>query len=359
VTWALAILGFMLLVVLHELGHFAVAKWTGMRVEKFSLFFGPMIAKTTRGETTYGLGVIPLGGYVKISGMSPHEDLPPEVVSRAYLNQPVWKRIVVILAGPAVNIVLAFLVLWILFWSSTDLIEPTRNVDKIDAGSPAAAVLQPGDELVAVDGVRGERQELTDQIASHGCAGKETDGCKAAEPVRLTVSRDGAERSFTVTPVYDGEIGKMRIGFSYATRPLDFGAGGAATHTVDTLWGFTTQTVSTIAQLFKAEKRKQISGVVGVTDATRKAIDIDLESSLFLLAVVSFSLGIINLFPFLPLDGGHIFWALAEKIRGRAIPFHVLERAGVVGFALVIMLFFIGLSNDVGRLTGDEQFQVR
>src|SRR5881227_4035966 len=107
-SWLLAFLGFAVLIILHEAGHFAAAKAVGMRVERFSLFFGPLLLKWRRGETEYGVGPIPLGGYVKISGMNPREDLPPEVIPRAYFNQPVWKRIVVILAGPVVNIVIAF-----------------------------------------------------------------------------------------------------------------------------------------------------------------------------------------------------------------------------------------------------------
>ena len=104
--------------------------------------------------------------------------------------------------------------------------------------------------------------------------------------------------------------------------------------------------------LQRAEKRKEISGVVGSYEATRQSIELSTDRAIFLLAVISLSLGIINLFPFLPLDGGHIFWALAEKVRGRAIPFSVMERSGFIGFALVIALFVIGLTNDIGRLTG-------
>ena len=110
-SWLLAFLGFAALIILHELGHFTAAKAVGMRVERFSLFFPPLLARRRRGETEYAIGAIPLGGYVKITGMNPREELPPEVAHRAYYRQPVWKRIVVIGAGPAVNIVLAFLIL--------------------------------------------------------------------------------------------------------------------------------------------------------------------------------------------------------------------------------------------------------
>ena len=124
------------------------------------------------------------------------------------------------------------------------------------------------------------------------------------------------------------------------------------------MWLVTSGTVSTIARIFDAEKRKEISGVVGSYEATRQSIEFSTTQALFVLAIISLSLGVINLFPFLPLDGGHIFWALAEKVRGRAIPFSVMERAGFIGFALVIALAVIGLTNDIGRLTG-EGFGVR
>ena len=124
------------------------------------------------------------------------------------------------------------------------------------------------------------------------------------------------------------------------------------------MWFFTRGTVETIAQIFKPEKRKEISGVVGTYEVTRQSIELGTTEAFFLLAVISLSLGIINLFPFLPLDGGHIFWAVAEKVRGRAIPFSVMERAGFVGFALVIMLFLVGLTNDIDRIAnGGFQFR--
>jgi regulator of sigma E protease len=116
------------------------------------------------------------------------------------------------------------------------------------------------------------------------------------------------------------------------------------------MWNVTSATVSNVAQLFKAEQREQLGSVVGGYETVREATKISVATTLIILAFISLSLGVINLFPFLPLDGGHIFWALAEKIRGKAIPFSVMERAGFVGFALVLMLFAIGLTNDIDRI---------
>ena len=135
-SWILAFLGFAALIILHEFGHFIAAKATGMRVEKFSLFFGPMLAKFQRGETTYGIGPIPLGGYVKITGMNPAEDIPPEHAHRAYYRQPVWKRVAVIIAGPVVNIVIAILLLVGIILHTGRPADGGR-VDQVQPGTPA------------------------------------------------------------------------------------------------------------------------------------------------------------------------------------------------------------------------------
>ena len=160
-SFLLAFLGFAALIILHELGHFTAAKAVGMRVERFSLFFPPLIARHRRGDTEYAIGAIPLGGYVKITGMNPAEEIPPAVAHQAYYRQPVWKRIVVIGAGPAVNIVLAFVILWILIWAN-GVGEPTNRIERINA-PPALGVLALGDRIVEVDGVRGDFETLKER----------------------------------------------------------------------------------------------------------------------------------------------------------------------------------------------------
>jgi regulator of sigma E protease len=118
------------------------------------------------------------------------------------------------------------------------------------------------------------------------------------------------------------------------------------------MWYVTHETVSRVVRIFEPQERKQLHGIVGVTDLAQQAVALGPAAALDILALISLSLAIINLFPFLPLDGGHVFWALAEKVRGRPIPFSVMERAGVVGFFLVLLIGFIGLSNDISSLTG-------
>jgi regulator of sigma E protease len=362
VNWLLIFLGFSLLIVLHEAGHFVAAKATGMRVERFFLFFPPKLVSVKRGETEYGIGAIPLGGFVKITGMNPEEELPPEVAAQGYYRQPVWKRIVVIGAGPAVNIVLAFAILFVLALGAT---QSTATVEEIVPGSPAASSLRAGDEIVAVDGRRyanasaTERLELfAKRVAAHECPGRQLDGCRAATPVTLRVRRDGEAMTFALRPTYDPAVERTRIGFAYGTEPANLGVAGSAGQAADLIWLVTSRTVTVFARIFDPDQRKEISGVVGVSDVANQTIEIGARESLFLLAVVSLSLGLINLFPFLPLDGGHIFWSLVEKARRRPVPFETMQRAGALGFVLVIMLFVIGLSNDIGRLTG-EGFDVR
>jgi regulator of sigma E protease len=355
VSWLLAFAGFAALIILHELGHFTAAKAVGMRVERFSLFFGRTRLRFQRGETEYGIGWLPLGGFVKITGMNPQEEIPAEAAPRAYYRQPVWKRLVVIGAGPAVNIVLAFVILFGLYWAIGDVqkAKPVNRIADVSPKSPAASVLRPGDRILAVDGRGGEPDALRKRIAAHRCTGKPRKGCRAATPTTLVIERGDARITVQARPVYSARSKRPLLGFSFDSLLPPIGPVRAAELSGDQMWFFTRGTVATIAQIFKPEKRKEISGVVGSYEVTRRSIQLGVQEGLFLLAVISLSLGVINLFPFLPLDGGHIFWALAEKIRGRAIPFSVMERAGFVGFALVLALFFIGFTNDIGRLTGD------
>ncbi|MBA2522001.1 MAG: RIP metalloprotease [Solirubrobacterales bacterium] len=373
-SWVLAIVGFALLVILHEAGHFTAAKLVGMRVEKFFLFFPPKVVSIKRGETEYGIGAIPLGGYVKITGMNPEEEIPPEVVDRAYYRQPVWKRIVVIAAGPVVNIVLALVMFFILAVGFGLDTEPTNTIGSISSELPAGEQLQDGDQLVSIDG-----RTVADlpglelagtvrrQVATHKCAGKPTDGCEATTPAVLDVIRDGQEQTVRIKPVFSSpEVApgepevepRMVIGFGYQFDRETVSASEGASFAVDKLWYITEQTGHVFSRIFDAETRKQITGVVGATEVTRQSFEFDTRQAIGVLAVISLSLGLVNLLPFLPLDGGHIMWALVEKLRGRPVSLLVMERSGVIGFALVLVLFFIGLQNDIGRLTG-EGFNVR
>ncbi|MGH2836811.1 MAG: M50 family metallopeptidase, partial [Thermoleophilaceae bacterium] len=284
----LAALGFMLLIILHEAGHFAAAKWVGMRVERFALFFPPLIWKKQVGETEYAIGSIPAGGYVRISGMNPSEDLPDEVRDRAYHAQPPWKRMVVIAAGPLMNILIAF----VLLFSYLVLIGPRNpekasgTVDVIEKGYPAAKALEPGDRVVSVDGVSGGPGELSDAISSHECRGEPVEGCRAATPATVVIQRDDERRTLELRPIYDPGTERTRLGFSYLDDgPREtFAVGEGTTQAADRLWFITKATVSLPARIFDAQKRKEISGVVGSYEVTRQTILNDVAQVVWILA---------------------------------------------------------------------------
>jgi regulator of sigma E protease len=367
-SWVLTILGIVLLIVLHELGHFAVAKAVGMRVERFSLFFPPTLLRIRRGETEYAVGLIPAGGYVKITGMNPEEikDLDPEVARRAYYNQAPWKRIAVILAGPGVNIAIAFVLFWALLYSgnlngavalgnldpSVQTLKPSTSVLEVERNEPAAGVLRRGDRILAVEGRPVTVASAQHAIEAHRCAGSLTDGCRAATPVRLTVRRAGRDLQLSAYPRYSKEAKRMLLGFAFGS-PKSFSAVGAVGASFSEMWHVTTQTLTGFVRaLTKSKARHQLSSVVGITQDAHETVVAGAGYALVFLAFLSLVLAVINLFPFLPLDGGHIMWALAEKMRGRRVSLVTMWRFSSVGMIRLVFLVVNGFSNDISRLGG-------
>ncbi|HTX46171.1 MAG TPA: M50 family metallopeptidase, partial [Solirubrobacteraceae bacterium] len=286
------------------------------------------------------------------------------IKARAYYNQPVWKRVVVILAGPAVNLLIAFIIMAVLFASNGQYVfhkgQPVAT--KSVAGqliAPASSYLKDGDKIVAVDGHDNlSVTQIQKAIEAHRCAGKLVDGCRARTPVTITVLRSGHMLTFSIYPLYNAAAKRMRVGFAFGNEIQNVGAVTAAGQSVSQLWSWTTTTVSHIAKIFEPKDRKQIHSVVGAFTITQEEFAFSATQAFEVLALISLSLAVINLFPFLPLDGGHVFWAVAEKVRGRRISFATMERAGVIGFAVIILIFVIGLSNDISTLSGSG-FNVR
>jgi regulator of sigma E protease len=368
-SWVLTIFGIAALVVLHELGHFTVAKAVGMRVERFSLFFPPKLFGIRRGETEYMIGAIPAGGYVKITGMSPQEleGLDPEVARRAYYNQAPWRRIAVILAGPGVNLAIAFLLFWAILVSGSvaglSTLEslnpaihtrvPSTSVLAIERGEPADGVLRPGDRILAIDGRTVTAASAVHAIGAHRCAGTPRDGCRAATPVLLTVSRAGHVLRLSVYPRYSATLGRMLIGFDFGAAAKHFGVFAAAGAALGEMWGITAQTLTNIGHAFTSAKvRHQFSSIVGITEITQEAVVAGAGYALVIIGFISLVLAVINLFPFLPLDGGHVLWSVAEKVRGRRISLAAMWRFSSVGIVLLAFLVINGFSNDIGRLGG-------
>jgi regulator of sigma E protease len=368
-AWALTILGIIALIVLHELGHFTAAKAVGMRVERFSLFFPPTLLRVRRGETEYAIGAIPAGGYVKITGMSPEEldGLDPEVARRAYYAQAPWKRIVVILAGPGVNILIAFLLFWAVLLAgnvngagtlealnpSIATRVPTTTVAGIIAHAPAAGVLRSGDRLVAADGHRATIASVERTIDAHRCAGAQRAGCRAATPVTLTVERGGRTLTLSVYPSYSKAEKRMLVGFEFGAAAKHFGVLGAAGTAVHEMWTATTSMVSNLKRAFTSPKvRRQLHSIIGISEIAHESVVAGVGYALVFLGFISLILAVVNLFPFLPLDGGHILWSVAEKVRGRRISLVAMYRYSSVGIVLMLFLVVNGFSNDISRLAG-------
>jgi regulator of sigma E protease len=394
-SWVWTILGIMALIVLHELGHFTVAKLVGMRVERFSLFFPPTIFRIRRGETEYAIGAIPLGGYVKITGMNPEElkgsapvaaaeavlpgavhgplddstpefELDPELTRRAYYNQAPWKRIVVILAGPAVNIVIAFVLFWAILFSgsvqgvaSLNALDPSlhslqanTSVLEVEKGSAADRVLRAGDKIVTIDGRPVTVASARSMIAAHVCAGTLKNGCRATTPVHLTIRRGGRTLTLSVYPRYSSEAHRMLVGVGFGSVK-HYGPLAAAGGAVVTMWHATTGTLTGFVKALTSSKtRSEVSSIVGITKDAHETVQAGAGLGLVFLGYISLVLAVINLFPFLPLDGGHVLWSVAEKVRGKRISLAAMYRYSSVGIILLLFLVINGVSNDIGRLGG-------
>ncbi len=281
-SWLFVFGGLCFLIILHEAGHFFAAKATGMRVERFFLFFGPTIWSFKRGETEYGIKAIPLGGYVKITGMNPEEEIPPEAEDRAYYRQPVWKRIVVIGAGPAVNIALAFVILF--FVSLVSAVAGDQTVGEMLPRTPAPGVLKPGDRLVAIDGksypglerrraarpVSASRSARTDAPASRSRA------AWPRTPVRADDrTRRADPRTISVRPEYDKAAGRALVGFGFGSTPIDVSAGEGGRPGLGLDLARDPRNADPLRPHLRIEgKRKEISGIVGVSDVGHQTVDV-------------------------------------------------------------------------------------
>lgn len=332
------------LVLIHEWGHMVVAKRCGMRVERFSIFFGRPLASFHRGETEYAIGWLPLGGYVKITGMTREENLPPEVEPRAYYAAPVWKRIATIAAGPGINIVVAILAFTLMYWIGVPrTIDVTPNVGAVVAGAPADAIgLKPGDRLVAIDGVRAsDPQRLRELIAAH-----------PGKVVQISYQRGNETFTRSVrlrTEFQDGRpVG--RLGFSFALQEGPAVSSGPVEGVSDAFgltWRVVEESGRVLGRQFSNPNLDDASSVVGAGAVYNEVADQGFTTVLQFIGLISLALALFNLLPLPPLDGGHIMFALIEKVRGSPVPRRVYESVSLVGFAIIMVLGIMLIQNDI------------
>jgi regulator of sigma E protease len=403
-----SIAGLGLLILIHEAGHFFTARAVGMRPRRFYIGFPPALLKTTRNGIEYGLGAIPLGGYVKIPGM--HRPAPsdldvhfgpalyesprllPEVErvkrgvaqgdfegaraalkdleravgqaplsanakraadrglteladalgSDAYWRQRTWKRLAVIAAGPGTNLLFAIALLATVYMIGIPS-DASRRVAEVSPGTPAAtAGLKPDDVIVGVNRV--PTYDFKDvQRSIRGSGGK---------PLVISVLRNG--KYVELRPARPQKTGGVYLlGFrpsavKYKRYDPIHAVGLAGQDT----WLVTKAMGSWLTRVVSGSGRKEVSTPVGIVRQSSKAVQVGYREYLQMLALISLSLALLNLLPLLPLDGGHMAFSVIEGLRGRAVGRVVYERVSAVGIALVLLLFFVGLSNDIGNIRG-------
>jgi regulator of sigma E protease len=408
VIWAVVILGLGLLVFLHELGHFSVARLVGMKPRAFYIGFPPALAKIERNGIEYGIGAIPLGGYVRLPGMrrpsasdfaamvSPALEQDPqlgpaaravqyrleagdldaaraqlpalsEALERAeltgpvrrsaqqavrnveegaapdaYWRQPTWRRVAVIAAGPAMNVLVAFVIFFAVYVTGAPSQQPSTEVAQVRANSPAAAAgLRAGDRIVMVDGHPTHTfTQVSRRIGrSHG------------RRITVVVKRSG--KTITLGPRRTIEQnGRWVWGFVPASQLVSYPLGTSARLAINDCWRVVTGTLTAYRDLFRSGHAGQISGPVGVVRTSAQYLQVGLQWYLLLLGLISMSLALFNLLPLLPLDGGNILISLVEGLRKRPVPQVVYQRLSSVGIMLMVVITLIAFSNDLGARPG-------
>jgi len=350
-------------VFIHELGHFLVARWCGIKVATFSIGFGrELFGFFDRSGTRWRVSLIPLGGYVKFVGdengasipdAEMLEETPPEKRVGLFHFAPVWKRALVVFAGPFANFILAVAVFAAIFgFVGKPMTTPT--VEVVNPGSAAEeAGFQPGDTIVAIDG---------DTVSTFTDVQRVVALASGTELV-FTVERDGRQIDLTATPrrqeIPDGLGGMQRVGVLGVSRSADrqlerYGPVGAVSEGVKETYTIIERTLTYVGRLFAGrETTDQLSGplrvaqVSGVVAESGGAIGL-----IHLVGILSVSIGLLNLFPVPMLDGGHLVFYAIEAVRGRPLGARAQEMGFRIGFALVIMLFVLVTFNDIVRMTG-------
>ena len=351
-TLLVAILGLAFLITVHEFGHFIAAKTFGMQVEKFYVGFPPAAWKKRRGETEYGIGIIPLGGFCKISGMTPEEDVPEGTGDRVYHKAPVWKRNLTIFAGPFMNFVAAVVILFV-FLVVQGTTTVTLTLDEVVAKTPAAeAGLKAGDTIVGVDGQRWTEWKQASEFFRDN-PGKTVE--LTYVPAGTSAAGTPAEKTVKVTlKEHPDAPGQGYLGVRAGTKAEHPGPLRAAWLSLvglkDVTWGVFYGIYLLASGAISVSGPEGAVGPVGIIDVSGNAVRQGWYP--ILLAFLSANLGIMNLLPILPFDGGHILFNTVERIRGRRMNPKVLERIVAFGVTLLVLLFVLLTYNDIKRIFG-------
>ncbi|MBC8531107.1 RIP metalloprotease RseP [Gehongia tenuis] len=334
---AILILG--IIVFFHELGHFSVARLFKFKVIEFAVGMGPkLVSKTSRKNgIMYSLRALPFGGYCKFYGED--EDLDdPDAMNK----KPVWQRFLVVAAGPLMNIVIAILVGIILF-SVIGIYVVTPEIAEVAAGTPAAAAgIQAGDVIVAVNGEEADSAEaISEKIAAGG------------ESFELTVERDGQRQNIQVSTYFDEELQKSRVGITFGQEKERYGIFSSIGESVKLNFDILGQMLGYLGNLFfKGEGVNDIMGPVGTIGVMSEMASQGFVYLLQMVMLISLNLGLINLLPLPALDGGRLVFLIIEGIRRKPIDPNKEGLVHMIGLVVLFGIMLLFTYKDIVRLIG-------
>ncbi len=350
---AIILLG--IIIFIHELGHFLFAKLLGVKVLKFSLGFGPKLIGKRYRDTEYLISSIPLGGYVKMLGETPGEELKDEEKPFAYNYQPVWKRFVIVFAGPLFNIVFAVFIFFFSFINGLPVLVP--EIGSVMSNTPAekAGILK-GDRIVEIDSKTIHQwDEMTDII--HKNPGK---------TLNLKIQRDSNTFQISISPEKkkvkdifgeEKEIGLIGIKPSGSMFIKKENIGNALTVSIVRTWEMSVLTVVSIVKLIqRVIPMDTIGGPVLIVQMAGEQASKGFLNFFIFMAIININLGVLNLLPIPILDGGHILFLGIEAIRRKPLNEKFVSVSQKIGLAIILTLMVIVLYNDIIRLITGKQF---
>ncbi len=341
------------LIFFHELGHFLVAKWMGMPVDVFSLGFGPRVAGFSWNETDVRLSLLPLGGYVRLAGYNPEE--PEAQDPHGFLAQPAWKRLFFYSGGIIANVLITVVIFFFLGMDQARITDrrpvpsPLQIVEVTPGSAAAEAGLQAGDQIRAFGALTFPGSKSEDAIAYIQA--------RPGSPIPVTLERDGATRTLQVAPRNEGGKGKLGVYFEasnwiYTRRPYRFGDLGqgakfAVVGSADLGW----EILGNFGKLITRKvSLKEVGGPITIVRAGSRAAKAGLIQFLFLTALISMNLAVLNALPIPFLDGGHAAILIIERLRGRDLSVLVKERILQGGFLFLASLMAMVIALDILKL---------
>jgi regulator of sigma E protease len=338
------------LIFVHEFGHFILAKLMGVGVEKFSLGFGPRVLGKKIGMTDYRISAIPLGGFVKMVGEAPDSELEPEMVPLSFSHKSVWKRSLIVFAGPGFNFLLS-VVIFFGFFQISGLPMMKAEVGEVQEGMPAqAAGIQAGDLVLSVDGQKVEHWDDMAQLIKE----------KGDNPLQMEVLRDGTTLTFTVQPkqvpsknVFGEEIQKYVVGITASNAFIvkEMTVVDSFVEGIVQTWEIAELTLVSVGKIFTGSlSAKTVGGPIMIAQLAGDHARAGMTNFVFFIALLSVNLGILNLLPIPVLDGGHLLFFAIEAVGRKPVNVKMREVAQQIGMFVLILLMVFVFYNDIARI---------